>query len=288
MKTKLSVLALAVCGLLVFTGCDDDDNNFVPEQTITKAFDEKYPNAGRVEWETKTGYQVAEFKVNGNDTEAWFDTSGKWLMTKTEISFGQLPELVRTDLKADANVYKNWKIEDIDKLERPDAATIYIIEVEQGDNEADLYYTEDGILFKVETDKDNINNDNNLRPNEQADKIKSLINELYAGAIILEYDTEKNGNIEVDIRHNNIHKEVVFSAAHEWIMTEWDIRATDLPAIVTTAFNNSDYKNYHIDDVDLIERPAGTIYVLELEQGNNEVVMTIDAEGTIVSITPDR
>lgn len=288
MKTKLSVLALAVCGLLAFTGCDDDDNNYLPEQTITKAFDEKYPNAGKVEWETKTGYQVADFKLNGNDTEAWFDLSGKWLMTKTEIPFGQLPEPVRKSLRDEKSIYYGWKETDIDKLERVDAATIYIIEVEQGENEVDLYYTEDGVLFKVETDKDNINNDNNLRPNEQADKIKSLINELYAGAVILEYETEKNGNIEVDILHNNIHKEVVFSAANEWIMTEWDIRVSDLPAIVTAAFNASDYKNYRIDDVDLFERPAGTIYVLELEQGDNEVNMTIDAEGNIVSVTPDR
>lgn len=36
MKTKLSVLALAMCGLLTFTSCDDDDNNYLPDQTVTK------------------------------------------------------------------------------------------------------------------------------------------------------------------------------------------------------------------------------------------------------------
>lgn len=287
MKTKLSVLALAVCGLLAFTGCDDDDNNYVPEQTITKAFDEKYPNAGRVEWETKTGYQVADFKLNGNDTEAWFDASGKWLLTKTEIPFGQLPELVRTNLKAPENIYNNWKIEDTDKLERPDAATIYIIEVEQGENEAELYYTEDGILFKIVTDKDNINNNDDFQPNPQADEIKKRVIELYPNAVILEYDVEKTG-IEIDILHNNIHKEVILSSTYEWIMTEWDIRTTDLPAIVTAALNGSAYKDYRIEDVNQIERPDGTFYKLELEQRDNEVDMIIGADGTIISTTPDR
>lgn len=49
MKVKLSILALALCGLFAFTSCDDDDNNYLPDQTVTKAFDEKYPGVGKVE-----------------------------------------------------------------------------------------------------------------------------------------------------------------------------------------------------------------------------------------------
>ena len=37
MKVKLSILALALCGLFAFTSCDDDDNNYLPDQTVTKA-----------------------------------------------------------------------------------------------------------------------------------------------------------------------------------------------------------------------------------------------------------
>ena len=71
MKVKLSILALALCGLFAFTSCDDDDNNYLPDQTVTKAFDEKYPGVGRVEWETKSGYEVADFHLSGNKAEAW-------------------------------------------------------------------------------------------------------------------------------------------------------------------------------------------------------------------------
>ena len=34
MKVKLSILALALCGLFAFTSCDDDDNNYLPDQTV--------------------------------------------------------------------------------------------------------------------------------------------------------------------------------------------------------------------------------------------------------------
>ena len=65
MKTKLSVLALAMCGLLTFTSCDDDDNNYLPDQTVTKAFETKYPDAGKVEWETKNYEPLLERIAKG-------------------------------------------------------------------------------------------------------------------------------------------------------------------------------------------------------------------------------
>lgn len=280
MKTKLSVLALAMCGMLAFTSCDDDDNNYLPDQTITKAFDEKYPDAGKVEWETKGGYEVAEFHVSGNETEAWFDNKGNWVMTKTEINFGLLPEAVRTSLKS--SEYKDWKSTDFDKLERSNAATVYVIEVEQGEQEFDLYYTEDGILLKAVPDDDN----DNFQPTVVPQAITDAINEMYPGATILEFDSEKTG-FEVDILHNNIYKDVYFNTGNEWLYTEWDIKEANLPAIVMNAYKASEYKDYRIDDIDVIENPAGISYVLELEKGNDEVKMTISAEGKIEDVRKD-
>lgn len=280
MKTKLSVLALAMCGMLAFTSCDDDDNNYLPDQTITKAFDEKYPDAGKVEWETKGGYEVAEFHVSGNETEAWFDNKGNWVMTKTEINFGLLPEAVRKSLKS--SEYKDWKSTDFDKLERSNAATVYVIEVEQGEQEFDLYYTEDGILLKAVPDDDN----DNFQPTVVPQAITDVINEMYPGATVLEFDSEKTG-FEVDILHNNIYKDVYFNTGNEWLYTEWDIKEVNLPAIIMNAYKASDYKDYRIDDIDVIENPAGISYVLELEKGNDEVKMTISSEGKIEDVRKD-
>ncbi|WP_304248327.1 PepSY-like domain-containing protein [Parabacteroides gordonii] len=280
MKTKLSVLALAMCGMLAFTSCDDDDNNYLPDQTITKAFDEKYPNAGKVEWETKGGYEVAEFHVSGNETEAWFDNKGNWVMTKTEINFGLLPEAVRTSLKD--SEYKDWKTTDFDKLERYNAATVYVIEVEQGELEFDLYYTEDGVLLKAVPDDDN----DNFQPTVVPQTITDAINEMYPGATILEFDSEKTG-FEVDILHNNIYKDVYFNTGNEWLYTEWDIKEVNLPAIIMNAYKASEYKDYRIDDIDVIENPTGISYVLELEKGNDEVKMTISSEGKIEDVRKD-
>lgn len=282
MKTKLSVLALAMCSMLAFTSCDDDDNNYLPDQTITKAFEEKYPNAGKVEWETKGGYEVADFHVSGNDTEAWFDNKGNWVMTKTEINFGLLPEPVRLSLNG--GEYKDWKPTDFDKLERSNAATVYVIEVEQGEQEFDLYYTEDGILLKAIPDDDNDNS--NFQPVVIPQAITDAINKMYPGATVLEFDSEKTG-FEVDILHNNIYKDVYFNTGNEWLYTEWDIKEASVPTIVMNAYKASEYKDYRIDDIDVIENPTGVFYVLELEKGNDEVKMTISAEGNIEDVRKD-
>ena len=282
MRTKLSVLALAMCGLLAFTSCDDDDNNYLPDQTVTKAFDTKYPDAGKVEWETKSGYEVADFHISGNDAEAWFDNKGNWLMTKTEINFGLLPEAVRKDLRA--NEYADWKYTDFDKLERSNAATIYVIEAEQGEKEVDLYYAEDGTLIKVVNDTDDDNS--HFQPTTIPQAITDAINEMYAGATIVDFDQEKNG-FEVDILHNSVYKDVYFNAANEWVSTEWDITEDKVPAIVMNALKASDYKNYRIEDIDQIEKPAGTFYLFELEQGDNDVEVTISAEGNIENVRKD-
>lgn len=281
MKVKLSVLALALCGLFAFISCDDDDN-YQPDQTVTKAFDEKYPGVGKVEWETKSGYEVADFHLSGNDAEAWFDNKGNWVMTKTEINFGLLPENVRTELKK--SIYADWKYTDYDKLERSNAATVYVIEAEQGEKEVDLYYTEDGVLIKVVNDSDD--DHNNFQPVIIPQAITDSINKMYAGATILEFDQEKNG-FEVDILHNNIYKDVYFNTENQWISTEWDITKDQVPAIVMNALQASEYKNYTIDDIDLIEKPEGTFYVFDLEQGDNDVEVTFDSEGNIKSTQKD-
>ena len=97
---------------------------------------------------------------------------------------------------------------------------------------------------------------------------------------------KKNG-FEVDILHNNIYKDVYFNTENQWISTEWDITKDQVPAIVMNALQASEYKNYTIDDIDLIEKPEGTFYVFDLEQGDNDVKVTFDSEGNIKSTQKD-
>ena len=113
---------LAVCCAVTLGSCDDDDDlsaSKVPDN-VQVAFEAKFPAVNKVEWEKKSGYYVAEFRENG--------------------------------------AYADWRVDDIDKYERP-GDTFYLIEIEKGgQQDRDLFYAEDGTLLKdaVDTNNDKI------------------------------------------------------------------------------------------------------------------------------------
>ena len=277
MKTTILTGAFMLCSIALFSGCKDQHSGAIPNETILQAFNNKYPGINRVSWETKSEYKVAEFKNGANETEAWFDLQGNWVMTETDLPFNQLPQPVRTSFSN--SEYADWKVEDVDKLERIQMATLYIIEVEKGETEADLHYSEDGLLVEVIIDREG--QGDSYQPAVMPEAIQSFLTEQFPGYTLLDFDREKTG-YEVDIKTDGIHKEIMFNASFEWLFTKWEIHRSQLPESVTNALKNSEYGSYGIDDIDVIEKPAGLFYVIELEQGNKEVTVTFDAEGKLI------
>lgn len=274
MNRKLTFCAALLGGCLAFAGCDDDNDEspVAPNTAIEKAFTDRYPDAGRPLWETEGSYAVAEFTLGGHKADAWFDNAGQWLLTETDLPFNALPEAVRAGFAA--GPYAGWKVEDVDKLERPQTATVYLIEVEKGEAEKDLYYDESGTLFKeIDDDRPTV-----PQPSVLPETIKSQIDERYPGAVMLEYDVEKQ-TIEVDILHDKRYKEVVFSLEGNWLYTEWEITEAELPAPVKAALQGPDYAGWRIDDIDRIEKPEGVFFTIELEQGDRERKVTLGEDG---------
>lgn len=279
MKVKLSILALFACSLSLFAGCSNNDHKgLVPDQAIVQAFNTKYPNATKVEWENKADYKVADFYMGSHEMEAWFDNNGNWVMTETDITYNELPAAVRTGFES--SQYADWKKEDIDKLERVNTATLYIIEVEKGKEEADLHYAENGTLVKVVTDTDN-NNDNNYQPVQLSKVIQDFLDQKYPGATLLDIDKESYGT-EVDILYKGSHKEVKFDTNGAWISSNWDITAREVPTTIMDALATSQYNQYRIDDIEALEKPDGMFYVFELEYENNEVTITFNSEAQVI------
>ena len=107
-------LFFAAFAALTFSGCSDDDNSDVPENThlVSKeeqaAFNAKYPQAKDVEWELNGDYAVADFYWAGGEHSAWFNTlSAAWYMTETDVRYENLPEPVLAATKA--GKYADWR-----------------------------------------------------------------------------------------------------------------------------------------------------------------------------------
>lgn len=294
MNARITFLSMMATAGLFLASCDDDDDKWQPDYQITSAFEERYPNASRVEWEREYDYYVADFRENGVEKEAWFSYDGTWVMTETDLRQADLPEVIRTALNETEYTEANgWYVDDVDKLERLDMETIYILDAEQRRTgiDMDLYFAEDGTFIKAISDE--FGNQGQYVPSTPTDQAKDFITEKYGNVPILDYDTDRTGNeirYEVDILHEGISKEVHFDEKYTWLYTSWDIWYRNeanngiMDAAVKTTLETllkGEYSNYRVDDVDYRENSNGTdTYVVELDRnGYSDVYVEIDLEG---------
>ena len=266
-----------IAGLFFLAGCNDDADT-TPNEAVVQAFQAKYPSASQIEWETRSSYLKADFTDNQQSHSAWFDQNGQWYMTETELNrLDLLPQEVQT---AFANSeYADWMTDDIDRLERNDTETVYIIEVKNGNQEYDLYYSPDGVLIKAVPDNDNDDYENYL-PLPTPAAIADFINNKYPEARIVDIEKEQ-GRTEVDIIYSGRSMEVVFNSAHEWLNTHYDVLATEVEQVVLQALQASDYAGYSIDDIEKYETPNEAYYLFELEKGDIEIKVKIDLQGNL-------
>ena len=153
MKLKMYFIMLAL-GLFSFAmqSCDDDDEDAPVSEQLEKAFTNEFGNVAH-NWSTRGTNHVASFNQDNTEKEAWFDANGVWLMTETDIAYDALPAPVKQAFEA-LTQYEGWQRDDVDMLERKGMEKVYVIEIEKGKEELDLYFDVNGNLLKEVADKD--------------------------------------------------------------------------------------------------------------------------------------
>ena len=261
--------------------CDDDDDNLKVPEKLQSAFSQKYPEASP-KWKTRSNYYIADFQNQNYASEAWFTSDAVWLMTETDLPHASLPEAVKNAFKN--SEYGQWSLDDVDMLVREGMEPVYVLEVEQGPREMDLYYNAEGILIKAVEDSEDDSED--YLPIELPEGVKNFLQEKYAASKFVETDRE-HGQLEVDIIHDGVAKEVLFDNNGNWLSTSWEISPDTLPEAVKTAIRqeiNDNYVGYETDDEpELVETPDGNYYRIELETENDkEVILKIREDGTLL------
>ena len=147
---KQLILTISVVALIFLnTGCNSN-----PNEKITTAFNNKYPEAQKVEWEQEEeNIWEAEFEMNGNEFTACFNTNGEWLETEMDFELSKLPDTVRQTISMN---YEGFEIDEAEWIETPDFKG-FAIEIEkdkEGEKELELFITKEGKLIKVEEEDD--------------------------------------------------------------------------------------------------------------------------------------
>lgn len=114
----------------------------------------------------------------------------------------------------------------------------------------------------------------------QTDNIKEAVAELYPQSRIVEMDNDYK-TIEVDIIDNEIRRDVYFNLSLNWLRTETDIRHADLPIEAANKIATK-YTSWFIDSVKTVDTPQGSYYLVELDRGERDKKIKIDASGNIL------
>lgn len=281
---KIVFWAMMTLGVVSLQSCDKDDDNYVRvSANLQEAFDAKYPNVSRVDWEQKGQFYEAEFIDNGYENKAWFTPDGAWVMTEYDLLFTQLPQAVQDAFKDGS--YASWKVDDVDKIEKSDAGVIYVIEVESAGKEYELTYLEDGSLIREDTEW----GDHTPAAPGQTAEVKDLVLEKYPQAVILDIEIEKRG-IEVEIRDGSRQKEVYYAKNNgtlSWVHTMYEVERrefTTLPESIQQAFAELSGGGMVIDDVDFFETETGNYYRVEVEDRGADKYVYVGENGEILQM----
>ncbi len=298
MKVNIKCLTL-ILFVLALSGCGKSHNGEARDvsEQVKAAMAAKYPTAYNVKWKNKGPYLVAKFSLpssgtsSGSEAQAWFDNSGVWYMTETELRLMSLPEAVASAFNSTEYALLPWKADDeVDKLERNGVATVYVIEVEKKEagvkTEVDLYFSESGVLVNKVVNS-NKNDYSDYIPCQLPQSIADFINTNYQGASIVDVDKE-NLVVEVEILDAaNIFRDLLFSTVngtdYTWVYTKTELSVSQLPEAVLQAINASEYASYEIEDVDFMQTPDGEYYLIEMELGSLEAELHIKADGTVLN-----
>ncbi len=118
---------------------------------IKQSFGSLFPKAEEVRWskEGSAGFE-AEFEIAGIEKSANFDVVGKWMETETEIKSSELPQEVQAAL---AKEFAGFKIGEVEKVESPEYALLYEMDLKKEKMTFEVQFSADGKLVRKEEKK---------------------------------------------------------------------------------------------------------------------------------------
>lgn len=280
-----------------------DYGDFIPSRpssSIEDFISQKYPGARIVDVENGRNGSEVEIVDGRVVRELYFDSTGNWIMTKTEVWYSSLPSAVQNVISTQ---YQNYRAEDADYYETADNGNFYRIELESryGDTVVEID-AEGNILSGQPGSGQTPGQDPGQNPGQgpgqdpdhgsghvpdygggsgESSTVAGLIEEMYPGAVILERDYD-DGYLQIEIRHEGRSKDVYFNGRLEWVRTEWDVRYQELPEAVLNILN-TDYSSYRIDDLTWVETPDTSYYLVELEgRYDDERRIRVTPDGTVL------
>jgi hypothetical protein len=114
--------------------------------SVRESCQSKFEGVRKVEWKLKSDQTYeAEFKLNGVEIAAKFDSTGKWLETETTLEQSKLTREVRATISKE---YKGYRIIETQKVEHfDDKRILFEVHLENAKEILKLQFEGNGTLF---------------------------------------------------------------------------------------------------------------------------------------------
>lgn len=145
-RMKLYFLLFFSLFLSINVFCQDYKESELPTNLVTK-FKDKFTPDGKVSWNKKGDVFIASFKSEDQNVKASFGTDGKWIDTRYDIGYKELPGAVVTYVTSN---FRDAKIKESSMRDTPtESEHYYIVLKKEGlTDEAILYFDLKGNFIK--------------------------------------------------------------------------------------------------------------------------------------------
>lgn len=146
---------LVIIAICLGIGTNSFGQNSNTPIAVQNAFKTKFQDTRKVKWELeKEGEWEANFHQAGHEMSALFNTSGTWLETEMEIRKDDLPMAIKNAISSQ---FKGYSIDEAAKINASDGTTSYEAELEKGESNIEVLFSEDGQIIsqKMIDEKEN-------------------------------------------------------------------------------------------------------------------------------------
>jgi hypothetical protein len=262
--------------VLLLTNCEEDFGSSVVPGVVSNSLTANYPDAGKISWNRKGNYYVADFNNETTGIQSWFDEQGNWLQSKTDIPVYQLNQSILDDLSK--SEYVGWTVEHVSLLERKDMETVYLVQL-NGEKKVNLYYCR----FCNPIKKTPYQSAYMDYPVIISPEIRSRVDALFNHAGIVDLWDNSFG-IQLFIHEDGYCKIAAFDSHYLWISSIWEIDRASVPAVVLNSFNTSEYGKLTVDSYKTQTNSNSVSYLIYFHIGKEAKIMRILEDGKILYI----
>lgn len=117
--------------------------------------------------------------------------------------------------------------------------------------------------------------------NETApEKVLSAFSQKFPEAKKVEWEMEDETEWEAEFKMNGKEYSANFSINGDWKETEYEIKKSDIPAEIQTILDQN-FTDYDLEKAEIAETASGQSYEFEIEVGEEEFEVVIDAQGKL-------